>query len=528
MYDTIIKNGRIYDGTGSEPYEADLALKDGHIVRIAPELDGEAEQIISAEGEAVTPGFIDTHGHSDIISWAMENYDYKIRQGVTTEVMGSCGLSAAPCREKHKKLLDEYIDTIKCGQEFEWRWGNFSEYLNFLDQQTFPNNLVPLIGHGTIRISRMGFADASPDEKQLADMKEILERSLTAGAFGLSAGLVYPPGAYSGIDELAALNEVVSEGAGIFSIHMRNEGSQLLEAIEEVIEIVQRTDVTALISHLKSMGRPNWGESPRAIEMIKKAREDGLSIWADQYPYTANSTFLNALIPPEEMNRGLSELLTRLRDDDYARNLIERLETEDESDWENFLASADGWENILVLSLPQTPEWNGCRIDEIAEKTERSPGQVFIDLMIKNKGRGLVVAFTLSEDDVKSIMKASFQMFGSDGLPGESGGHPRIYGTFPRVYDRYAGGKKPLDITEAVRKMTGLPAQVLGLEDRGELKEGMRADINILDLSRFRDRATYQEPLKAPAGVKYVLLGGDIVVKDDEVIKKDCGRLLRK
>ncbi len=527
MYDIIIKNGEIYDGTGAEPFTADIAIADEKIARIESELEAGAEKVIPADGRAVTPGFIDTHGHSDIISWAMDSYDYKILQGVTTEVMGSCGLSAAPCRNENKKLLDDYIDTIKCGEEFEWRWRDFSDYLDFLDEKDAANNLVPLVGHGTIRIARMGFSDLSPDGKEIEDMQNMLSNSLNSGAFGFSAGLIYPPGAYSDIDELSAFADIVSEYEGIFSVHMRNEGSELLTAIEEIIEIAQRTDVEILISHLKSMGQSNWGKSSRALEMIKKARAKGLSIWADQYPYTANSTFLNALVPPDEMNQGLSKLIDRLKNEEYALELIDRIEKDDETDREDFLANAGGWEGVLVLSLPQTPEWDGYRISEIAEETGKNPGRVFIDLMINNKGRGLVVTFTMSEDDVRRIMKAPFQMFGSDGLPGESGGHPRIYGTFPRVYDKFVGEDEPLDRAEAVRKMTGLPAQVLGLEERGELKEGMKADINILDFSRFRDRATYREPLKAPAGVEYVILGGNIAVEEDSVEKYDCGRLLR-
>lgn len=527
MYDVIIKNGLIYDGKGSEPFNADIGIKNEEISEIQTDITMKAEKIIDADGQAVTPGFIDTHGHSDIIAWAMEDYDYKIRQGVTTEVMGSCGLSAAPSHPEHQDLLDEYLDTIKCGVDFEWEWGEFSEYLNYIDSYSIVNNLIPLVGHGTVRISTMGFQDKSPSKTQLESMQKSVRNSLEVGAFGLSAGLVYPPGTYGSTEELVTLNQIVSEFDGVFSVHMRNEGDNLLGAIEEVIDIAERAEVTLLISHLKSMGRDNWGKSDRALQLIEEARDSGVSVWADQYPYTANSTFLNALVPPSELNAGLSEFLVKLKNDSYAREIISRIENNEGADWENFVANAGGWSGVLVLSLPETPEWNGMRISEIAEEENKSPGEIFIELLKKNRGRGLVVTFTMSDEDVNKIMKAPFQMFGSDGLPGESGGHPRIYGTFPRVYDRYAGENKLLDLPQAVRKMTSLPAGVLNLDNRGVIAEGKVADINIIDLSRFKDRASYQDPLKPPIGIDKVLLAGEIAVDNDSLVRKDLGRVLR-
>lgn len=527
MFDVLIKEGLIYDGKGSKPFRADMAIKDGKIFLIKSKIEKKAQTIIDAKNKAVTPGFIDTHGHSDIISWAMKDYDFKIRQGVTTEVMGSCGLSVAPCNSKYLDLLDKYIETIKCGLDFEWKWESFSQYLNYVEEQSLVNNLIPFVGHGTIRMAVMGFSEKSPNQTELKSMQQLVRKALEAGAFGLSAGLVYPPGNYGDFKELVALNEIVSEFSGVFSVHMRNESDNLLLAIEEVIKIAQRTDVKLLISHFKSMGQSNWNKLDKALELIKEAQDSGVSVWVDQYPYTANSTFLNALVPPGELNQGLEDFLQKLENDNYAKKIISKIELNKGGNWENFVANAGGWEGVMLLSLPNTPKWNGKFITDIAQETNKKPGEVFIDLLLKNRGHGLVINFTMSEENVKKIMKKPFQMFGSDGLPGESGGHPRLYGTFPKIFNDFTGHNSVLNLPEAVKKMTSLPAQVFDLKNRGVIAEGKIADINIIDFDNFRDRATYQNPMRPPTGVKAVLLAGEIVLNDDKLAKNEFGKVLR-
>jgi len=527
MYDVLIKNGKIVDGTGGEPYIADIGIKDGIIAKLG-KIDSKANKIIDADGHIVSPGFIDTHGHSDIIAWSMDKYDHKITQGVTTEVTGSCGLSIAPNNPENLDLLDSYVNTIKCGTSFNWDWNSFGEYFDFLEKQSFPSNLVCLAGHGSIRIATMGFSDAKPTKLELDKMKEYTEEAMKSGAHGLSVGLVYPPGAYGDSDELVELCKIVGEYGGLFSTHMRNESDDLIESIKEVISIAKKSGVSLLISHLKAMGKNNWGKSKEAIELIYQAREENVDVWADQYPYTANSTFLNALVPARELNQGLESFIKKLESESYRRSIIDKIENDNGGDWENFIASAGGWKGVMVLSLPETPQWNGKLISEISEEMNISPGEVFCELLMDNNGEGLVVTFTMDEKDVENIMKTSFQMVGSDGLPGKHGSHPRIYGTFPRVIKRYVKDKNILSLTDAIKKMTYIPAKVFDLSKRGVIKEGYIADVNVIDYQRIEDRATYRNSEMYPVGYKNVLVRGEIAVESDKVVNLKKGIVLIK
>jgi len=527
MYDILIKNGNIYDGYGKESFRADIGIKNGVIAKIG-KIRNQAKEVIDADGYIVTPGFIDTHGHSDIISWAMDNYDHKIRQGVTTEVTGSCGLSIAPTNPKHLDLLDDYISTIKCGTSFSWEWQSFDEYIAFLKKQKFPLNLVSLLGHGTIRIATMGFNDSIPTKEELSEMKNFAEEAMKTGAFGLSVGLVYPPGAYSDKEELIELCKIVGNYGGIFSTHIRNESDNLIESLKEVIFIAEKSGVTLLISHLKAMGKSNWGKSEEAVKLIEKARGNNINVWADQYPYTANSTFLNAVVPPKELNQGVVKFVNNLKNNSYKKAIIDKIENDKDGDWENFVANAGGWHGVMVLSLPETPKWNGKLITEISEEINLPPGEAFCKLLIDNHGEGLVVTFTMNDEDLEAIMKTSFQMIGSDGLPGQHGSHPRIYGTFPRVIKKYVKEKNIISLTKAIKKMTYIPAKVFDLSERGVIEENKIADINIINLQRIEDRATYRKSERYPVGYKNVLIRGKVVVENDKVVSLDNGKVLTK
>lgn len=526
MHDVLIKNGFVLDGTGSPQFLADIAIKDGKIVTIGSVDEASAANIIDASDKFVSPGFIDSHGHSDVISWASNDYDVKLRQGVTTEVIGSCGLSLAPCNDKRLKLLDEYLETIECGNTLHWEWRTFQGFVEFLSSQELSTNLVPFVGHGTIRIAVMGFDNRVPSRNELEEMKALVREAMEAGAYGLSSGLVYPPGAYSSTDELTELCKVVSEYNGIYSTHMRNESNDLIEAAKEAIEIAETTNTKLLISHLKVMGRRNWGKVKEAIRLIEGARERGVRIWVDQYPYTANSTFLHALVPPDEISQGIPALIENLKNKDKCRTIINKIEHDHGQGWENFVAHAGGWSGVRVLSVPATSEWEGKLISEIANETGISPGEVFCQLLIKNEGRGMVVTYTMSEEDVKQILKTPFQVVGSDGLPGEGGVHPRLYGTFPRLIAKYVRDEKVISLPEAIRKMTGEPAKLFGLERRGVIREGNVADITVFDFERIEDLATYQSPNEYPSGIDWVLIGGEIVVKDGNVIKWGQGKVI--
>jgi N-acyl-D-amino-acid deacylase len=527
MFDLIIKGGTIVDGTGSPRFLSDIGINGNKIAKIGNiNVDNSSINSIDATGKIVSPGFIDTHGHSDILSWSMDNYDHKIRQGVTTEVIGCCGISVAPCNDENFVQLDRYIDAQKCGTTFEWRWKSFKDYLEFLSSKHFPSNIIPLVGHGTIRIAVMGFDERKPNKIELEKMKALVKEAMEAGAFGLSSGLVYPPGAFSNTDELIRLCEVVGEYGGLYATHMRSESDKLIEAIEEAIKIAESANTKLLVSHLKAMGKKNWGKVAIALDLLEKARSRGVEAWVDQYPYSAGSTTLNALVPPEEMGGGVLALINELKDGNKRKDIIGKIENENSTKWENFVYNAGGWEGVLISSAPNHANWEGKNLKEIAQENNKSAGDILCDLLIAENGGGQVVVFTTSEEDVKYIIKSKLQVVGSDGLPSNGKPHPRIYGTFPRFIGKYSREEGILTLEEATKKMTGNSSKIFNLKNRGIIKEGNIADLTIFDYNKINDTATYLQPHSYPVGIYYVILGGEISVKDGEVVNKELGKLL--
>ena len=297
MFDIIIKNGELIDGNKQKRFTVDIGIIEDTIISIGYLRKTKATKVIDAKGLIISPGFIDIHSHSDSIAWALPNYDSKIMQGVTTEVIGNCGVSLAPCNDKYLSLLKQYSSGIMTGS-FEWVWRSFAEYINFISGKDLPLNLIPLIGHGTVRIAVMGFENRKPKLKELNQMQNLVEEAMNYGAYGLSSGLVYPPGSYSDSSELINLCKVVSKYDGIYATHIRNESNQLIEAVEEALLIGEKSGVKVLLSHHKAMGRSNWGKVDCTLEKIDQARNKGIKVWLDQYPYLANSTLMNSLVPP--------------------------------------------------------------------------------------------------------------------------------------------------------------------------------------------------------------------------------------
>ena len=517
MVDLVIEGGRIVDGTGKASYTGDIAVSDGKILEVGV-IHGGAERRIDARGLVVAPGFIDSHSHSDLMLIAEPEAKQKIMQGVTTEIVGQDGLGEAPIKEKDIENWRSYLSGLNGDPEIDWSWRNLGEYLDTIEAARPATNVASLVGHGNLRLSAMGMDDRPPTDSELEEMKALLRDSLRQGAYGLSTGMIYPPCVYAATEELTELCRVVSEVNGIFVIHMRNEGDALLESIEEVTTIGANSGVKLHISHFKAAGKRNWGRSKHGLEAIEKARETGLSITVDQYPYTAGSTFLSARLPSWMHEGGVDAMLGRLRDSATRDRALAEM-TEDGS----FLI----WGDTIVTSVKTdgNKHLEGKSLAEIARMRGIDIVEALFQLVLEESNAVGMVSFSMSEEDVRTIMRSPIQMFCTDGIVlGKP--HPRAYGSFPRVLGRYVR-EGVLSLEEAVRKMTSLPAERFDLQGRGFLKSGAHADITIFNPETIIDTGTYEDPIRFPEGIKYVIVNGRVTVDKGAHTGERAGMVLR-
>jgi len=524
-FDLVIKNGKIVDGTGNPWFKADIGIKNGKIVKIGRIDESQGQEVINAENLVVAPGFIDMHAHDDLIFFDDLFNKPKLYQGVTTVVCGNCGISPAPVNRKTLDVLKSYIDILSKRVSFEWI--TYGDYLRKLeDLGSLGTNFIGLVGHGTLRIAVMGMEARDPSQEELEEMKNLLAKSLEDGAFGMSTGLIYPPGCYSKTEEIIELSRVVSKYGGYYATHMRNESNAVLESITEAIRIGREAGVPVEISHLKVTGKPNWGKALEMLKLIERAREEGIDVTADAYPYTAGSTYLASILPPWAHEGGEEKLKERCKDPKTRAKLREFIEKRD--DWENFVKQA-GWDGIIIAYSPSHPEFEGKSIVEIAKLMQKDPYDVVFDIIAEDGLKAMMIIFVMNESDVEKIISHPYVMIGTDGLDiGVGKPHPRAYGTFPRVLKVYVKEKGLITLEEAIRKMTSLPAQKLKLRDRGLIREGFWADIVIFDPKLISDEATYKEPRRKPKGIKYVIVNGVVEVEDGELTGKRGGRVLRR
>lgn len=517
-FDIIIKNGRIVDGTGNPWYKADVGISGDRIESIG-DLNGVSyRRMIDAEGLIVAPGFIDTHSHSDFVTLLDPRVESKIRQGVTTEVVGQCGGSAAPMNEAVREHREKYMRK-RLGDDFEFNWETMADYLALIDSKGASYNLAALVGHGTIRQNVMGFEDKAPTEAELDEMKRLVADAMEGGAWGLSTGLIYIPSVFAETEELIELTKVVAEYGGLYFSHIRGEGETLLEAVEEAIRIGREAGVPVQIAHFKATGESNWGKTVDSLRLVAEGRAKGVDVTFDQYPYIASSTGLSSRLPHWAQEGGADVMLERLRDS-VIREKIKDAITSDLSP-------------VMIASAKNNTQYEGMRVTEIAEKEDKDPRDVVFDLLLAEDAQVQIVSFGLSEDDVRQVMRSPYGMVGSDGsavtpdgILGEGKPHPRSYGTFPRVIGYYVR-EGVLSLQEAVRKMTSAPAQRLGLKDRGLLREGYKADITIFDSAKVKDEATFIDPHQFASGIPYVIVNGTVVIDEGEHTGKLPGVVLK-
>jgi N-acyl-D-aspartate/D-glutamate deacylase len=529
--DLLVTGGSVVDGTGRPAFPADIGIKDDHIVWVhggaVPNRPATAT-LIDARGLVITPGFIDSHCHSDVVVLRDPEYDAKIKQGVTTDVIGICGFSLAPVDQATLPLFNRYLSAIAAGHTVGYEWESFAEYVAAMKRSALPMNLVPLVGHGTVRMAVMGFERRSPTPAELSRMVAMVREAMQAGARGLSSGLVYPPGAYANPEELLALLEPVAEVGGIYSTHIRNESYNVEEAVVEAISTARRAGVPLVISHLKAMGPRNWSKVDRILRRVEEARTAGQNVIFDQYPYTACSTLLNALVPPWAHEGGMPQFLERLKSVKGRAEIVHAIENVDDGTWENFVLDSGGWSGVIACTVPWGPEYEGKSFAEIANLTGKSPSDILSNLLIELEGGGMVVAHTMSDENVVKVMKHPAQIVGSDGNPCEGKPHPRVYSTFIRVLAHYVRDRRVLKLEEAVAKMTGRTARFYGLEERGIIAEGKRADLVILNYEALSDNATFAEPRRHPDGIKAVILNGQVAVMDGKRVTTAGGRVLSR
>lgn len=521
----LLRGALVADGTLRPPEPADVLLREDRISAVEPAgtIPAESYDCRDLDGLVLSPGFIDVHSHADNAPLLSADDTTKILQGVTTEVVGNCGFSLAPVATGHAEDLASVIGRIF--PPLDWRWSSFDEFLRTSDSSGYVTNYIPMVGHGTLRVAVAGFDDRQLTDAERAHAVALAEAAADAGVAGLSTGLIYPPGLFGDVDEIAELVAALPAEA-VYATHMRGEGAQLTTSISEAIEIGRRTGRHVQISHLKAAGRQNWGSVPRALEQIERARADGVGITQDVYPYTASSTMLSACLPPWFQEGGDKAVLARLDDESALGRLRRDLADTTSTDWESHVTGA-GWDGILVSSTA-SHDHEGRSLQELAEESGSDPFDALCRVLRDERLQASMVVFSMCEDDLRAAIRDPYTMIGSDGLPPGVGGrpHPRLFGTFPRVLGRYVREQQVLDLGTAVHKMTGLPAATFGLRDRGSIRAGAVADLVAFAPDVISDQGDYRDPVHPPIGIAWVMQGGRVVVRDGEWLGARHGRRL--
>jgi N-acyl-D-aspartate/D-glutamate deacylase len=534
MVDLLIRGGTLLDGSGAPGVQADVAVREGRVVAIGPDAAvsaGSDGETIDAGGLVIAPGFIDLHSHADHTLPTFPRATNSISQGVTTEVVGLCGFSVAPVAANPSRAEQLRELARGFGPYLEWNWHTYADYLNQLEAAAPAVNVAPLVGHHALRILAMGLDDRPPTPSELAVMRGALADALNHGAWGMSTGLVYLPGSFATIDELLALGQELVRVDGLYVSHLRDEADGLVDAIEEALTLGSRLGIRVQVSHLKITARRNAGRIGAAITHLEDARQRGVRAHADVYPYVAGSTYLHQVLPPWVKVGGLGAMVERLRIEEQRQRIRHDIEQDDRG-WANHVSAAGGWQNILVTSVqnPVRRDAEGRRVGDLAAAAGVDPLDYAADLLIDDRGATTMVVFHMDEVDVRAALRWRWSAIGSDqlGVTGPAARvHPRAYGTFARVLGWGVREARLFPLETAVHKMTGLPASILGLRDRGRLSVGAVADVVIFDPLSVADAATYEEPALPARGIEHVLVGGEFALRDGKPMRLDLGKVLR-
>lgn len=524
----FIKNGTIVDGIGNQGYSGNILVEDEVITAIGDILVQDFDQVIDAYGLVVAPGFIDTHSHSDLEILVKQQMEAKIRQGVTTEILGQDGISMAPLPQQYISSWRKNIAGLDgASEDIDWNYLDTNGYLTLLHNNGISLNEAYLVPHGNIRMEAMGLDNRKPTQREMQEMCDILRRELIAGAYGLSTGLIYPPCAYAETDELIQLCKVVAKYNGVFVVHQRSEADTIIQSMQEVIEIGRQSGVKVHFSHFKVCGQQNRKYINQMLVLLDDAKKEGIRISFDQYPYVAGSTMLGVILPPWAHDGGTDRLLRRLEDSELRKKMIYDME-HGLPGWDNFVEFA-GLDKIFVTSVitKKNVDLIGKNLLEIGEIRGKDTYEALFDLLYQEENAVGMVDFYGAEEDVKLFLTRPEQNVCTDGLLAGKP-HPRVFGAFPRVLGKYVREEKTLSLEEAIQKMTSKPADVFGLDRRGVLKVGNFADIVVFDPKTVIDLGTYIEPEQYPCGIEYVVINGKIVFHHGCYDRKLAGKVLRK
>ena len=525
VHDVLIRGGRVLDGTGSPWFRADIAVQGDRIAAVGLLPGAIARDTVDATGLIVAPGFIDMLGHSHYMLLQDGRAISKITQGITTEIVGEVS-SVAPVNERTLAELDSDERALVT-------WRDFTGYFEALEEAGIAINVASFVTAGTVRRHVMGDANRAPSAAELAAMKALVAEAMQQGAVGLSTGMIYAPASYASTEEIAGLARVAAAYGGGYASHIRSEGVRLVEAIEEAIRIGELAGTWTHIHHLKASGKKNWGKMAQAVATIEAARNRGLDVTADQYPYAASGTDLDAIIPGWAHAGGVDSLVARLRDPQIRARLREEIAPGDSIEYVGESSGGPGGVMLAGFATDSLRRYTGMRLDEAARVRGQHVVEALFDLLIADHAGISAIYFSMSEDDIALAMRQPWVSFGTDagaraadstvvGLP-----HPRGYGTFPRILCRYVRERGVLELPDAVRRMTSLGASRVGLHDRGLLRRGMMADIIVFDPETVCDRATFQEPVQTSVGIRHVLVNGSAVLVDGLPTGKLPGRALR-
>jgi len=528
-FDVIIKGGTIYDGTETEPQQADIAIRGDRIAGVGDFKAAKAKTVIDAKGLAVAPGFI------NMLSWSTESLiqdgrsQSEIRQGVTTEIMGE-GESMGPVNDR----VREHILHTQTDIKYDIKWNTLAEYLQYLEKRGISCNVASFLGATTVREYVIGFEDKPPTPEQLEQMRGLVRKEMEAGALGIGTSLIYPPAFYAKTEELIELCKVAAKYQGKYISHMRSEGNQLFEALDELLRIAREANIPAEVYHIKAAGEKNWPKEDELLARIERAQKEGVNVRANMYTYTAAGTGLDACLPPWTEDGGYPALFKRLRDQ-AVREKIKAEVKIDSDKWENLYLAAGSPEKILLVGFKsdKLKPLTGKTLADVAKMRGKDPIDTIMDLIAEDESRISTVYYLMSEENVKKELRKPWVSFGSDEASQapeppftKSNPHPRAYGNFARVLGKYVRDEKVLPMSDAIHRLSGQPAINLGLDHRGFLKEGMFADVVVFDPATISDRATFEKPHQYAVGMKHVFVNGAQVIKDGEHTGAKPGRAL--
>lgn len=533
MIDILVLNGLIIDGTGRNAYKADIAINNGKILEIGRSLDYEACETIDASGLIVCPGFIDVHSHNDLVPLMDDKIkSIKLMQGVTTELIGQCGLGVFPCKENERIVWKNYIRGVVGDPDINWDFPDYKRYMSKIVSNGLKNNYAALISHGAIKTCVMGFENRVPSQNELDEMCKLVADAMAEGCFGMSIGLQYMPAVFSSKEELTAMCKVVRDYNGIVMVHLRNHDISIIRALDEIISIAESSGVKLHISHMRSYNSAELGcSAEQLLQYLEKAISKGIDITFDEHLYLSGSTLMTQLLPPWLTDKGADVLLEKLMDKQILAKVKEEISNKHTryKGWDNYSAIT-GWDGILLTSLTKKNnlQYIGRTIGEIASSLKMNPVDFAAQLIVEEQtGIGIVTLNVFSEEDTIKLIKHPLQMVGSDSIPAGVP-HPRLYGNYPLFIGKFVREKKALSLEEAIYKSTLLPAKTLGLNSIGELSINKTADITMFDFKNIIGYEDYKNPTKAPEGIKNVILNGEIAVRNGVPCSGHYGRMMIK